>query len=63
MEAEMRKAQDIIEREGFVFDDLDYRWQKLAFTLYTMLTPSGHRLAEYEAAILDARLASREGDG
>jgi len=29
------KEKQILEREGFVIDNLDDRWQKLAFTLYT----------------------------
>jgi hypothetical protein len=31
------EAQGIMRREGFVLDNLQDRWQKLAFTLYTML--------------------------
>ena len=31
------KARAMMEREGFVIDDLDDRWQKLAFTLYNAL--------------------------
>lgn len=31
------EAQEILRREGFVIDNLEDRWQKLAFTFYTML--------------------------
>ena len=31
------EAQEIMRREGFVIDNLEDRWQKLAFTFYTML--------------------------
>jgi len=31
------EVQAMMRREGFVIDDLEDRWQKFAFTLYTML--------------------------
>ncbi|HUW11165.1 MAG TPA: hypothetical protein VM537_15655 [Anaerolineae bacterium] len=31
------EVQAMMRREGFVIDDLEDRWQKLAFTLYTYL--------------------------
>lgn len=31
------EALAIMRREGFVLDDLNDRWQKLAFTLYSSL--------------------------
>jgi len=31
------KAIEIMKREGFVIDNLEDRWQKLAFTFYTMI--------------------------
>jgi len=31
------EVQAMMRREGFVIDDLKDRWQKFAFTLYTML--------------------------
>ena len=34
---ESRKQLAIIEQEHFVFDNLEDRWQKLAFTLYSTL--------------------------
>ena len=34
------KAVEIMKREGFVIDNLEDRWQKLAFTFYTMLVES-----------------------
>jgi hypothetical protein len=34
------EVRKIMEREGFVIDNLDDRWQKFAFTLYTMLAES-----------------------
>jgi len=37
------EVQAMMTREGFVIDDLDDRWQKFAFTLYTMLAAdAGH---------------------
>ena len=36
-------ALDKIRRNDFVFDNLDDRWQKLAFTLYTMLVEESDR--------------------
>jgi len=47
------KARDMMEREGFVIDNLDDRWQKLAFSLYTMLVEG--------ASDSDAALAKAEG--
>lgn len=29
------REREMMRRNGFVFDNLDDRWQKLAFTLYT----------------------------
>ena len=29
---------DKLRQHGFVFDDLEDRWQKLAFTLYNIVT-------------------------
>lgn len=42
------QAQEMMEREGFVIDDLDDHWQKLAFTLYTYLAEDA---TQAEAAI------------
>jgi len=39
------EAQEMMRREGFVIDDLDDRWQKLAFTLYTYLAEDATRAA------------------
>lgn len=33
----LKQIVAMIKREGFVIDNLDDRWQKLAFSLYTML--------------------------
>jgi hypothetical protein len=62
---DVTEAQAIIEREGFVFarrldqvtaeSDEAARWEKLAFTFYTMLTPSAHRLDRIAAAYRDAK--------
>jgi hypothetical protein len=41
-----------MQREGFVIDDLDDRWQKLAFTLYTKLVQNA---TEADAAIAKAK--------
>lgn len=46
------EAQEIMRREGFVIDNLDDRWQKFAFTLYTMIAASASQAA---AAIAKAR--------
>ena len=32
---QMRASQEMMRRNGFVIDNLDDKWQKLAFTLYT----------------------------
>lgn len=32
-----KEARDMMELHGFVLTDLDDRWQKLAFSLYSML--------------------------
>ncbi len=46
------KEIEIIKRNGFIFDNLDDRWQKLAFTLYTdilsLATEAGHILEYLE---------------
>ena len=42
------EVQVMMEREGFVIDDLDDRWQKFAFTLYSILA---HDAAQAERAI------------
>ena len=44
----------MMRREGFVIDDLDDRWQKLAFTLYSDLVAS--------ARDASAAIARAEGD-
>ena len=36
------EALDTIKKHGFVFDNLDDRWQKLAFSLYTDLVELSH---------------------
>ena len=37
------EVQAMMTREGFVIDDLDDRWQKFAFTLYSLLAAdAGH---------------------
>lgn len=46
-----KRALAMMEREGFVFDNLDDRWQKLAFSLYTMLVESA---GESEQALAKA---------
>ena len=46
------EVQAMMTREGFVIDDLDDRWQKFAFTLYSLLAAdAGHA----ERAIAKAR--------
>jgi len=47
-------AQAMMRREGFVIDDLEDRWQKLAFTLYTYLAEN--------ATQAQAAIASTEPD-
>ena len=46
------EVQEIMRREGFVIDDLDDRWQKFAFTLYTMIAENA---SNANAAIAKAR--------
>ena len=46
------EAQEMMRREGFVIDDLEDRWQKLAFTLYTYLAANA---TQAEAAIATAK--------
>ena len=46
------QAQEMMRREGFVIDDLEDRWQKLAFTLYTYLAENA---TQAEAAIAKAK--------
>jgi len=46
------EAQAMMEREGFVIDDLSDRWQKFAFTLYTYLAEDA---TQAEAAIAKAK--------
>ena len=62
---DVEEAQGIIRKHGFVFarhlpdvdvDDLSpeneaARWEKLAFTLYGMLMPSGHRIERIRALL------------
>jgi hypothetical protein len=48
-----KEAISMMEREGFVINNLDDRWQKLAFTLYTMLVES--------ASDSDALIAKADG--
>ena len=40
------RERDMMRRNGFVFDNLDDRWQKLAFTLYTDLVELSERADE-----------------
>lgn len=50
-----KRPADIVEmlrREGFVFDNLDDRWQKLAFSLYTAIVELG---SESENLMASAR--------
>jgi len=46
------KDQEMMRANGFVIDNLDARWQKLAFTLYTdiaaLSTEAGQLLEEME---------------
>lgn len=37
IEPEAKEIIDIMRRNGFVIDNLDDRWQKLAFTIYSHL--------------------------
>jgi hypothetical protein len=46
----MISEQTKIQTHGFVFDNLDDRWQKLAFTLYTDIA----RLSSDAEELLDA---------
>ena len=46
------EVQAMMRREGFVIDDLEDRWQKFAFTLYTMLVGNA---TQAQAAIDAAR--------
>lgn len=39
-------ALSIIQKEKFVFDDLQDRWQKLAFTFYSTLCEIDKRASE-----------------
>ena len=46
------EVQAMMRREGFVIDDLGDRWQKFAFTLYTMLVGNA---TQAQAAIDQAK--------
>jgi len=52
------EVQAMMRREGFVIDDLDDRWQKFAFTLYTMIAADA---AQAAAAIAQASDEDRDG--
>lgn len=43
---------EMLRREGFVFDNLEDRWQKLAFSLYTAIVELG---SESESLMASAR--------
>jgi len=50
VQAKMQQEIDMMQKHGFVFDNLDDRWQKLAFTLYTdiaQLSSGAKQLLEY----------------
>ena len=51
-----KEAVAIMKREGFVIDNLDDRWQKLAFTLYSMLVNNAS-MAEHAIAKAEGRNA------
>ncbi len=62
--AEMEEAQQIIRKHGFVFrrdlskvtgDSVEAaNWEKLAFTFYSMLLPSAHRIETLALSALPA---------
>jgi hypothetical protein len=50
VKGKVEEAKRMMKREGFVIDDLDDRWQKLAFTLYTdivALSTEAEQILEY----------------
>lgn len=53
-----KEALDMMEREGFVFDNLDDRWQKLAFTLYTTIVDASGKA---EAVLAKANSSEAQG--
>ena len=53
-------VQEMMRREGFVIDDLDDRWQKFAFTLYTIIAADA---AQAAAAIAQASASDEDRDG
>ena len=47
---QIEKDKEILQKNGFVIDNLEDRWQKLAFTLYTdiaALSSEAEQILEY----------------
>ena len=47
---QIEEDKEMLRRNGFVIDNLEDRWQKLAFTLYTdiaALSPEAEQILEY----------------
>jgi len=46
-------SQEMMRRNGFVIDNLDDRWQKLAFTLYTDIAALSTEAEQIITALLE----------
>ena len=55
--------QEIMRRNGFVIDDLDDRWQKLTFTLYTDIAALSSEAEQLITELLEYTNENPDKDG